>query len=110
MAIMTKMTIWNHLIIDLKRLLFLRIAATDPEQKTSSVNIKKEVPINKRPRTKNWMVNDRFVLNKKAGKKAIKKKETFGLIIFITNPLLNNLKKVVPLSDCLLMSNSCFEL
>jgi hypothetical protein len=36
-----------------KSLLFLRTEATYPEQKTSSVNIKKEVPINKRPRTKN---------------------------------------------------------
>ena len=107
---MTKTTIWHHLIIASKRLLFLRTEATYPEQKTSSVNIKKEVPINKRPRTKNWMVNERVGLNKKAGKKATKNNETFGLITFIINPLLNNLNREVLLADCFLIYISCFEI
>ena len=107
---MTKTTIWHHLTITSNRLFFLRIVATDPEHKTISVNTKKEVPINKRPRIKNWAVNERVVLNKKAGKKAIKNKETFGLITFITNPLLNNLNREVLLPDCFLISISCFEI
>jgi hypothetical protein len=56
------------------------------------------------------VVNERVGLNKKAGKKAIKNKETFGLITFITNPLLNNLNREVLLADCFLISISCFEI
>ena len=107
---MTKTTIWHHLIIASNRLFFLRIEATDPEQKTISVNIKKEVPINKRPRIKNWVVNERVGLNKKAGKKAIKNNETFGLMTFIINPLLNNLNREFLLPDCFLRSMSYFEI
>ena len=110
MAMVKKTVIWHHLIIDSKRLFPLKIEATDPEKKTSSEKMIKEVAINKSPSVKNWTANDMLWLNKKAGKKAMKNKETFGLITFIIKPLLNKRTKDVWLIDCFSILNSTLDM